>query len=116
MNTKTNFSNQINNLDSTVFKNYLHSIIDLSGHNLDNTFSNLYDTFISEFGHEVKAFGEKNAFMHWTEGLPSCLDMVFYYDDINEFFRSIGVNPSDDDTYNWNIYRLELYKALINNK
>lgn len=76
-------------LESFVEKN-----IDLSGYddyeNSTDKFGSLYEIFKDEYGWAIKRMGEKKAIIEWLQGLPSSIDLPFYYFDIINLLYAIG--------------------------
>jgi hypothetical protein len=76
-------------LESFVEKN-----IDLSGYddyeNSTDKFGSLYEIFKDEYGWAIKRMGEKKAIIEWLQGLPSSIDLPFYYFDMINLLYAIG--------------------------
>ena len=53
----------------------------------------LSDRFNSEYGHEVKRFGQQKAMVNWLQGLA--IDIPFYNSDIIEVAKKGGSLPEN---------------------
>lgn len=70
----------------TMYENLVVNNIELDGYGYENQEQmSLFDKiqavntiFHSEYGHEVKRYGERKAFTEWLQGLPSSLSVPFY--------------------------------------
>lgn len=51
----------------------------------------LMDTFKSEYGYNINRMGAYKAFVEWLSGLPSSINLPFYYYDIEKIGKQIGV-------------------------
>lgn len=80
----------------------------------------LYNTFKSEFGHEIARKGEVNAFKDWIQGLPGSFNIEFYNNKILELAKRIGslpANPTEKeedkiiDNY-WNFMAVNTFKLF----
>lgn len=69
-----------------MYENLVVNNIELDGYGYeDQEQMSLFDKiqavntiFHSEYGHEVKRYGERKAFTEWLKGLPSSLSVPFY--------------------------------------
>lgn len=50
----------------------------------------LYDTFMREYGWEVRRIGTVKALAEYLKGLPSCCTIAFYHSDILALAREWG--------------------------
>ena len=50
----------------------------------------LFDTFKSEFDYKIKQIGFNSALKEWLSGLPSCINIDFWNDDILRIGKSWG--------------------------
>ena len=71
----------------TYFENIILQNIDLDAYEIERgtefeNIQNVHKIFLSEYGHEIKRRGEKNAFTEWLQGLPSILTVPFYNSEI----------------------------------
>lgn len=98
----------------TPIDKHVLSIIDFSGYeDKENTVSNVLTTLMDEYGHEVKRLGMRKAFKEWASGLPSCFNVLFYYNDVNEFLVKSGVKLSNSDSNNFHLYLDLVYNSLL---
>jgi hypothetical protein len=92
------------NSDDTTFKDHKHKL------------QYAYNRFISEYGHEIKRYGEFNAFASWLSGLA--LDLDFYNCDILKLAREWGQDPKteaqEDKIINqyWNFMTNQYFKLF----
>jgi hypothetical protein len=59
-----------------------------------------FEQFKEEYGFMVERYGLKKAFIEYLQGLPSWLDIPFYYDEIDNLLYSLGfdeVRQMDSD-------------------
>jgi len=80
-----------------VFKDYLLDCIDsepygIVWHTNEQKLRFLYDTLISEYGHEVKRHGLADACGTWAQGLPSSFNVDFLNYKILEIAPLLGMN------------------------
>ena len=85
-------------------KKFLEDRISFEGYDLDknprNKISQLYDVFEDEYGWAIKRMGERKALIEWLQGLPSTIDIPYYYDEINNLLYALGfdeVKEMEDD-------------------
>ena len=75
-------------------KKFLEDRIDFEGYDIrvnpNRKISQLYDVFEDEYGWTIKRMGEKKAIIEWLQGLPSSLDIPFYYDEISNLLYALG--------------------------
>src|SRR5581483_9836688 len=55
----------------------------------------LRDTFIAEYGFNIKQVGEFKALTSWLQGLPSAISIAFYNHDILKLAQSFGSLPKN---------------------
>jgi hypothetical protein len=103
-------------------KKFLEDRIDFEGYNLDknprNKISQLYDVFEDEYGWAIKRMGEKKAIIEWLQGLPSTIDIPYYYDEISNLLYALGfdeVKEMEDDEIGDFYYDL-IAKTILKNK
>jgi hypothetical protein len=103
-------------------KKFLEDRIDFEGYNLDknprNKISQLYDVFEDEYGWAIKRMGERKALIEWLQGLPSTIDIPYYYDEINNLLYALGfdeVKEMEDDEVSEFYYDL-IAKTILKNK
>ena len=92
-------SNPRNDLKALLISN-----IDFSGYdNKQDTLYEVFNTFVSEYMHPslmAKVGGSMpKAITEWLMGLPSCVDMPFYYHEITNLMYALGY---DIDKENFN--------------
>jgi hypothetical protein len=103
-------------------KKFLEDRIDFEGYNLDknprNKISQLYDVFEDEYGWAIKRMGERKALIEWLQGLPSTIDIPYYYDEISNLLYALGfdeVKEMEDDEIGDFYYDL-IAKTILKNK
>jgi hypothetical protein len=103
-------------------KKFLEDRIDFEGYNLDknprNKISQLYDVFEDEYGWAIKRMGERKALIEWLQGLPSTIDIPYYYDEISNLLYALGfdeVKEMEDDEVSDFYYDL-IAKTILKNK
>jgi len=103
-------------------KKFLEDRIDFEGYgfkvNPNRKISQLYDVFEDEYGWAIKRMGEKKAIIEWLQGLPSVLDIPFYYYDISNLLYAIGFDEVKEmeDTEIGDLYYDLLAKTIMENK
>ena len=103
-------------------KKFLEDRISFEGYDLDknprNKISQLYDVFEDEYGWAIKRMGERKALIEWLQGLPSTIDIPYYYDEINNLLYALGfdeVKEMEDDEISDFYYDL-IAKTILKNK
>ena len=103
-------------------KKFLEDRISFEGYDLDknprNKISQLYDVFEDEYGWAIKRMGERKALIEWLQGLPSTIDIPYYYDEINNLLYALGfdeVKEMEDDEVSEFYYDL-IAKTILKNK
>jgi hypothetical protein len=103
-------------------KKFLEDRIDFEGYDLDknprNKISQLYDVFEDEYGWAIKRMGERKASIEWLQGLPSTIDIPYYYGEINNLLYALGfdeVKEMEDDEVSEFYYDL-IAKTILKNK
>jgi hypothetical protein len=103
-------------------KKFLEDRIDFEGYNLDknprNKISQLYDVFEDEYGWAIKRMGERKALIEWLQGLPSTIDIPYYYDEISNLLYALGfdeVKEMEDNEVSDFYYDL-IAKTILKNK
>ena len=103
-------------------KKFLEDRIDFEGYDLDknprNKISQLYDVFEDEYGWAIKRMGERKALIEWLQGLPSTIDIPYYYDEISNLLYALGfdeVKEMEDDEVSDFYYDL-IAKTILKNK
>jgi hypothetical protein len=102
-------------------KRYVEDNIDFQGYDeYRNTpksqkIDTLIEIFKDEYGWAVKNMGLKKAFIEWLQGLPSSLDLPFYYDDIKNLLYALGYDQVSnmEDTDISKLYYNELFKIFF---
>jgi predicted glycosyltransferase len=51
----------------------------------------IYLTFLTEYGYNIKRYGEYKAIEEWLMGLPSIISLPYTWYDITEYFKKIGL-------------------------
>jgi len=103
-------------------KKFLEDRIDFEGYgikvNPNRKISQLYDVFEDEYGWAIKRMGEKKAIVEWLQGLPSTLDIPFYYDEISNLLYALGFDEVKEmeDTEIGDFYYDLLAKTILENK
>jgi len=103
-------------------KKFLEDRISFEGYDLDknprNKISQLYDVFEDEYGWAIKRMGERKAIIEWLQGLPSTIDIPYYYDEISNLLYALGfdeVKEMEDDEVSEFYYDL-IAKTILKNK
>ncbi len=103
-------------------KKFLEDRISFEGYDLDknprNKISQLYDVFEDEYGWAIKRMGERKALIEWLQGLPSTIDIPYYYDEISNLLYALGfdeVKEMEDDEVSEFYYDL-IAKTILKNK
>lgn len=101
---------------------FLKDRIDFEGYNMDvnpeDKFTQLYDVFLDEYGWAIKRYGQKKALIEWLQGLPSTIDIPYYYDDIRNLLYALGFDKAkkmDDETLS-DFYYSIVAKTILENK
>lgn len=83
-------------------KRYILSAINSEGYDVEPLSTNkqkiefLEKTFIAEYGWHYERYGNIIiSLKEWLQGLPSCLDIVFYYSDIIDLAVQWGSLPKE---------------------
>jgi len=101
---------------------FLEDRISFEGYNIkenpNRKISQLYDVFEDEYGWAIKRMGEKKAIIEWLQGLPSTLDIPFYYDEISNLLYALGFDEVKEmeDTEIGDFYYDLLAKTIMENK
>jgi hypothetical protein len=81
--------NQDKEFTNLKVKAYILKNIDCTGYeNEENTPQNLFNIFKSEQGWNIEKIGIRNAFIEWCKGVPSALNLAYYYDEVNEIMEN----------------------------
>jgi hypothetical protein len=89
----------------TFFENTIIDSINFEGYDFpenQNNFDkvqNVYKTFLSEYGWNVKRVGTQMAFKEWLQGLPSVLTVPFMNYDILNNAKTAGVKVDNEDDF-----------------
>lgn len=85
-------------------KKFLENNIDFEGYDfetkLNNKFTQLFEVFLDEYGWAIKRYGQKKALIEWLQGLPSSIDIPYYYYDISNLLHALGfddIKEMEDD-------------------
>lgn len=98
--------------DTKAIKKLIIDGLDLSGYDIEPKFCNItytgdlhadleavHNIFKSEYVHSGnKNQSEYELFSEWLQGLPSCVNIPFYYADIIEVGKQTGIIRSDYST------------------
>jgi hypothetical protein len=108
-----------NNLNAYILQAIDPSGYDIQANTPEEKLQFLRNTFVREYGFNIKRMGEVRALEEWLSGLPSSINIVFNYYDIEQLGRSLGLlrkNASEKTieafTHSWfrnlavNIYKL----------
>lgn len=93
-NYKTFYENTI--IDNIDFEGYENVP---QGMELYDKIQRTYETFISEYGYNIKNLGVKRAFAEWLRGLPTVLTVPFYYDEILQNALLAGIEVKDEELF-----------------
>lgn len=103
-------------------KKFLEDRIDFEEYgikvNPNRKISQLYDVFEDEYGWAIKRMGQKKAIIEWLQGLPSTIDIPYYYDEINNLLYALGfddVKQMEDDELSDFYYNL-VADTILENK
>lgn len=83
-------------------KSYVMDKIDFSGYSeyegtpKSQNLQKAVEIFESEKGWDIKNIGLKRAFIDWLMGLPSILDIPYYYQDIRNLMYALGYDKAQD--------------------
>ena len=90
------------------FKDYLKQNIDFEGYEIPLTepFKDTVSVFMSEKSWQLKRVSKPVAFRDWLQGLPTVINIPFYYHDIRNLLYSLGLDEvmSMDDEQLSNFY------------
>lgn len=102
-------------------KRYVEDKIDFEGYDeYQNTpksqrLENAVEVFKSEKGWDIKNQGLKGAFIDWLMGLPSIIDIPYYYYEIENLMYALGydeVKEMEDQDIS-KLYYNELFKVFF---
>ena len=103
-------------------KKFLEDRISFEGYDLDknprNKISQLYDVFEGEYGWAIKRMGERKALIEWLQGLPSTIDIPYYYNEMSNLLYALGfdeVKEMEDDEVSDFYYDL-IAETILENK
>jgi hypothetical protein len=103
-------------------KKFIENQIDFEGYDIqanpNQKISQLFDIFMDEYGWAIKRYGLKKALIEWLQGLPSTIDLPYYYYDISNLLYALGfddVKEMEDDELSDFYYDI-VAKIIINNK
>lgn len=73
------------------------------------------EVFKDEYGWAVRQSGFKRAFTDWVQGLPSVLDIPYYYSEMRNLLYALGYDEVRDmeDQEVSKLYYDELYKVFF---
>ena len=103
-------------------KKFLEDRIDFEGYDIrvnpNRKISQLYNVFEDEYGWAIKRMGEKKALIEWLQGLPSTIDIPFYYDEISNLLYALGFDEVKDmeDTEISDFYYDIVAQTILKNK
>lgn len=117
-NNTLNFSTTDNLLN---LKRYVEDNIDFKGYDQyrnaprSQNIDTAIEVFKDEYGWAIERQGLKSAFIDWLQGLPSAIDIPFYYDDIKNLMYALGYDQvmemEDNDISK--LYYNELFKVFF---
>ena len=89
----------LTNDQQTKIVNYCLSCLNFEDYDEPATIENLFKIFEIEKCYDLKRYGYKDAFIGWMQGLPSLLDVEFYYHKIMPIldFWSVDYDEDADD-------------------
>lgn len=98
----------------TRIRNYIINHIgeDYGAEEPKQAITNVYNAFKSEYGFNIKRYGEYNAFKEWLQGLPSALSVDFCHNEVNTIveywtYGNLTIKPRKtkySDTETWNFF------------
>ena len=103
-------------------KKFLEDRIDFEGYDIrvnpNRKISQLYNVFEDEYGWAIKRMGEKKALIEWLQGLPSTIDIPFYYDEISNLLYALGFDEVKEmeDTEISDFYYDIVAQTILKNK
>jgi hypothetical protein len=103
-------------------KKFIEDKIDFEGYDIkvspNRKISQLFDVFMDEYGWAIKRYGLKKAMIEWLQGLPSVIDLPYYYYDISNLLYALGFDEVKDmeDNELSDFYYDLLAKIIIDNK
>lgn len=80
--------NQDKEYTNLMVKAYILKNIDTEGYDMEPTPQNIIKIFKSEFNWQIENKGIRNAFIEWCEGVPSALNLKYYYNEVNEILEN----------------------------
>ena len=85
--------------------------------NYSNKIKAGFEIFVDEYGYNIKRLGLKKAFINYLRGLPSWLDIPFYYFDIKKLLYSLGFDEAKgaDDVVD-KLYYESIANVFLKNK
>ena len=115
-------------------KKFLEDRIDFEGYNLNknphNKISQLYDVFEDEYGWHIQQglsrnpspeklhLKTKKSLIEWLQGLPSTIDIPYYYNEMSNLLYALGfdeVKEMEDDEVSDFYYDL-IAETILENK
>lgn len=103
-------------------KRFIEDKIEFEGYNFKTDdrrkIGQLYDVFLDEYGWSIERHGEKESLIEWLMGLPSCIDLPYYYNEISDLLYAIGfdeVKDMEDDELSDFYYDI-VSQIIIDNK
>lgn len=82
-----------------------------------NRIETTIEIFKDEYGWAIERYGLKKSFIEWLQGLPSCIDLPYYYDDMKNLLYALGYDQVQDmeDQDISKLYYNELFKVFFGN-
>jgi len=103
-------------------KKFLEDRISFEGYDfkskVNNKFTQLFEVFEDEYGFAIKRYGLKKALIEWLQGLPSTIDIPYYYYDISNLLYALGfdeVKEMEDEDLS-DFYYSIVAKTILENK
>lgn len=97
-----------NTIKTEKIQAYLNDCLNMEAYEKERTWNNFLDAFNRKYGFMVNRIGKINAMIEYLQGLPSGIDIAFYYVDIFEVMKKWGLYK---DYNNFN----DLPDVFINN-
>lgn len=104
-------------------KRYVEDNIDFKGYDQyrntpkSQNINTAIEVFKDEYGWAIERYGLKKSFIEWLQGLPSCIDLPYYYDDMKNLLYALGYDQVQDmeDQDISKLYYNELFKVFFGN-
>lgn len=94
---------------------YILNRIDCEGYDMPNNMQSIKDIYTMEtktpFNSHVLQWGIEG-FSFWLGGLPSCINLPYFYEEINEVLISWGFEITDKQTDNTLVFHSIIFKVV----